>query len=694
MHPAGPDKTTTLSSTQQSQERQQQSRPYRHQPVKIHSIITSSHTGSNLPRISPPSSFSASTDNFFASSPLTATTAASSCSPTMSPIYTHAHDHTDNSSNSSYPPSAFENRRRRVRADSTAAREAMESAIQARLDLITTRLDAFNHQSHELYARTQALAKEFTEKSKRMYRVEDHLLRIQGKPGLSESFIEHGGSMSRRRLTNDLEELSMGVRTLRKKFQVAGSVVATVGWWRHLKEMKDQNLTMPVAGNDGHRSDARPSTASSIDHDPESSSTSSSPVAFTAGEMPDDPESSPPGRSLSQKEGRSLQNIFIANEEIHSKSPTTSHPFMGLRSPPLTPKGPLAGSSLSSLQESSHHHHKSRPLSIIPDLEETSMALSGIASPEMTPLNTMNTTTVMMAEMPPSFPLIDDALLEKLTPSHVDSEQESNESNLRTEEGEERSALPSASAPSSLDVFSSPTAASEQKPQETDSAESQDTAEQLERIEREIEDDDWEAIENEPEMESLSPVQVASAEDASTEDAPAVAHITSVESLSESLNEETLQETAPLAEIDETDPSATEVTLVESVSAIDKEQDPAEQDCQINTTNDEVGSEDRDPEEVDGWVQALWRFLVRAEYFFLGTAVLGAFMPENWWALCAGFFSAVMYGMLVIRHRFLTSDRAQSVEGSSDGRQQGPVPPQPPKGNVRRRRVHAGSRSS
>jgi len=514
--------------------------------------------------------------------------------------------------------------------------------------------------------------------------------------------------MSRRRLTNDLEELSMGVRTLRKKFQVAGSVVATVGWWRHLKEMKDQSPAVPTVGNDGLRLDTRPLMASSVDHDQEysSSSPASSPLSFTTGEMPD-PESPPLGRSLSQKkEGRSLQNIFIANEESLSKSPAASQPFMGLRSPPLTPKGPLAGSSLSSLQEShfaSHHHHKSRPLSIIPDLDETSMAamaLSSIASPEMTAAPsavTMNTTTVMMAEMPPSFPLIDDALLEKLAPGRADNEQELNESDRRTEEGEEGSALPSTSTPAFMDMFSPLTTAGEQQPQEVDSAESQDTAEQQEKTERENDDDDWEAVENEPEMEdgqSPSPVQVTSVEDFTT----AAAKIPA-DSLAASQDDKVSQETEPLTEIDEAESSTVKmVAEKDGASTIDKEQDPTEQVCQASAVNDDdADDEDRAPEGIDGWVQALWRFLIRAEYFFLGTAVLGAFMPENWLALCAGFLSAVMYGMLVIRYKFLISTSstygAQSVEGGSAGRQQGPVPPQPPKGNVRRRRVQAGARS-
>ncbi|KAG0042152.1 hypothetical protein BGZ83_000834 [Gryganskiella cystojenkinii] len=693
---------------------QYQQRTTRHQPVKIHSIITSSHSGFNLSRISPPSSYSTSSDNLFASSPITATTISSPSSYHYS--YHHSQTSASSSVSTSYPPVAFENRRQRLRADSTAAREAMESAIQVRLDRIVARLDTFNVESAELYARTQALAKVITEKSKRLYRVEDHLLRIQGKPGLSENFIENDGTMSRRRLTNDLEELHMGVKTLRKKFQVAGSVVATVGWWRHLKDKKDQLQQQQQQQKQQQQDEQHHSVSSS-----------SQGLYSPTSESPHSPVS-PLGRSLSQKkEERSLQNIFIAhhdadadadkaNSNRKSPMPTAAQPFFGLRSPPLTPKGPLAGSSLSSLQDHhphQHHssHHKSRPLSIIPDLDESSMIAMGLTSPVMTAISN-NTTTVMMADLPPSFPLIDDALLEKLTlnngqtsSSTEETRGEEDESDRRTEEFVEgQPALVSSSSstlvtPTFMEMFSAPTASASEHENinnrdnfsAEEGSQQQQPSSQQEHVEQD-EDDEWEAVENEPESStgresnSIAPDDTATAEKhGDADEEPPLPQETS----------------GSLAEIDITDSI---VLVKKGITIMSQEQSPIPDNKTEDSANEKVEEtnsveteqEQEQEQEQNGWVQTLWRFLIRAEYFFLGTAVLGAFMPENWWALCAGFISAVMYGLLVIRTRFLSSSSTTNTRpdlvAQSDRSRQGWVPPQS-RGNtitnIRKRCGHA-----
>jgi hypothetical protein len=79
----------------------------------------------------------------------------------------------------------------------------------------------------------------------------------------------------------------------------------------------------------------------------------------------------------------------------------------------------------------------------------------------------------------------------------------------------------------------------------------------------------------------------------------------------------------------------------------------------------------------DTWVQFLWKILIRLEYFLLGTAVLGAMMPESLLALCAGFLSAILYGALVVRHRILAAPESEA--------------PQPPKGATRVTGVGVGA---
>ncbi|KAI1300711.1 hypothetical protein EDD11_006023 [Mortierella claussenii] len=285
----------------------------------------------------------------------------------------------------------------RPRAASEAARSAMEAMILRRLDQVAQRLNEFNVQSSDIRKRTRELAEAFQDKADRLYLVEDHLLKIQGKSGLFEDGNEDEGEKEEeehdahqqpstamtvkkrrsRRLTNDLEELRMGVKTLRKKFQVAGQVASTVALWKNLKQASDQT---------GEAVRVEATLASN------------------------------------EKEGGShaLQQLFIspylsyptyhdlvyAPKDSSEKQKSTNevqHQPTGLCSPPLTPKAPLSlsgSSSLTSLssysaQKSHAPKVKSRPLSIIPDLEEPIQLPSS---------SSLSDTTSMMVQMSPDDP--------------------------------------------------------------------------------------------------------------------------------------------------------------------------------------------------------------------------------------------------------------------------------------------------
>ncbi|KAG0290006.1 hypothetical protein BGZ96_006504 [Linnemannia gamsii] len=327
----------------------------------------------------------------------------------------------------------------RPRADSEASRLALEALIQKRLDRITQRLDEFNFESHELYARTETLAKSFHDNAKRLYKVEDHLLRVQGKPGLSDAYLENGGPPQRRRLTHDLEELRMGVKTLRKKFQVAGSVVSTVEWWKRLKDDEgQQSATGGGVGDDSnpaHTEDdqsLKDLAVSSSPNSPSPLSASTSPN-IVYGSRSSSSSSSPSfSRTVSRKEGQALQKIMTAPDAtatIYDSPSTTTQdtvsspdfllphgaaPAQGLRSPPLTPKGPpsLLGSFLQRghLDDVLHipTNIKARPLSVIPDMDEP---LQLPLSPPTTTWTEETTTTTTDFTAPA--PLIDDMHLDK-----------------------------------------------------------------------------------------------------------------------------------------------------------------------------------------------------------------------------------------------------------------------------------------
>jgi hypothetical protein len=137
-------------------------------------------------------------------------------------------------------------------SDLTAEELALEAMLQSRLEIISARLQALSKATNDLASDTQVLSKSVDDKARRMYIVEDNLLKLQGKPGLSHLLLVQGAQPSRGQLfvakNNEIEaEIKMGFKTLRRKFQAAGSAVATVGWLRHLAEKKKGNVTSDPA---------------------------------------------------------------------------------------------------------------------------------------------------------------------------------------------------------------------------------------------------------------------------------------------------------------------------------------------------------------------------------------------------------------------------------------------------------------
>ncbi|KAF8962385.1 hypothetical protein BGZ46_001173 [Entomortierella lignicola] len=500
--------------------------PQRHQPVKIHTLNSSSFSSFHLSKS--PSSMS------FLNSPPPMTPPMAPKSPFHNNV-----GRTGRSRSSSRSGGVVFTTR--PRADSEAARTAMEAMIQARLDQITKRLERFNSQSHELHAKTQQLDKVFHEKSKRLYMVEDHLLRLQGKPGLSESNPVIGRRP--RRLTNDLDELSMGVKTLRRKFQIAGSTVATVGWRKQLKDVRDQwqPIDSEIVDIENLNQNRTHLMASPIKNDGQ---ISSKPIFIN------------PNSSTS-----SLDSIYhLANSALDS-SEDAEHRSLGLRSPPITPKG----TSLLSKGLEERHFLKSRPLSIIPDLEEPQSYLASSPGDDG-----VHETT--------STPLVATGTFVKGLSSSFEQQQQQRRQNL---------VHSIAGEPRSLADFTPPSPS--------------------------------------------SPISAAAAAEVTTS-------------------------TKWYKDAAATESDEPKTKKYETVQAqVHLKEDRATQASTLSTKSNDQQEALRDKEEdkssSGGWIQALWRLLIRAEYVLLGTAVLGAMMPDNFIALIAGFLSAIMYGILIIHHR-------------------------------------------
>ncbi|KAF9132742.1 hypothetical protein BGW39_011446 [Mortierella sp. 14UC] len=595
----------------------------------------------------------------------------------------------------------------RSRADSEASRLALEALIQKRLDRITQRLDDFNFQSHELHTRTQALAKSFQDNAKRLYKVEDHLLRVQGKPGLSDAYIENAGPMQPRRLTHDLEELRMGVKTLRKKFQVAGSVVSTVDWWKRLKdggggeqENNGANTGHAVVDDQTSLDDvvvSSPSASSSVSASPASIVVSSSAGSKSSS------SSSSFSRTVSRKEGQALQKIMTApdatatvytspvsmtQDTLSSPEPLSlphgavAAPAQGLRSPPLTPKGPPSLLSAYLAQRIPHDDYghttniKARPLSVIQDLEEPlprplSLPTTAWSKDDNDNDNNHDNNTAPTASSLPALSLADDIRLEKDGKADAFSSpavQSSRQSNNNNEEEQSRPVfLEIFTPPSHAGTTTTPVIAADAKEDAVVVSQSSLTEPNPEA--------DFSGVENNAgcEAEELQLHEEGLQEDNDTL-AEHVSAIKEIDSFVEGVKDEELiardstSGLTPLREqqvADKTISDAVEESLNDDLllpalpeTRQAKDEPSAQEPPSTATTIVEE-------QQQDTWIQALWKILIRLEYLLLGTAVLGAMMPDSLLALCAGFLSAVLYGALVIRHRILASPESEAPKRPS-----------------------------
>lgn len=569
----------------------------------------------------------------------------------------------------------------RSRADSEASRLALEALIQKRLDRITQRLDEFNFQSHDLHARTEILAKSFHDNAKRLYKVEDHLLRVQGKPGLSDAYLENGGPTQRRRLTNDLEELRMGVKTLRKKFQVAGSVVSTVEWWKRLKDGEQDS----TAG-DGDSSPARTENDQSLNNltvsSPSSFPLSASTPPVVVSERSRSPSSSSSSssfsRTVSRKEGQALQKIMTAPDATatiyvtpststqdtipfpDSSLPHASAAAQGLRSPPLTPKGPptLLGSFIQRghLDDLLHTptNIKARPLSVIHDLEEPPLQLP------LSPSTTAWTKELKDTAIAAPTPLADDTIHlgnqeDHAIPLHSASSTVQSSPPLQSN-SHNNSDSDNESRPVFLEIFTPPSPAASVSSAFAFASAGGETAETVSRSTEpkpgvEILGVEKAGCEEEGLQGNNKPAEQVSNDDGADE-------VAALDTTSSDLSPAIV--VAPVQEHD--NDSSTPVSGT-GLASDNKDGVLFATSLQPEVSKDAPVKEaslitEKDAE--DTWVQFLWKILIRLEYFFLGTAVLGAMMPESLSALCAGFLSAILYGALVIRHRILAAPESEA----------------------------------
>lgn len=508
----------------------------------------------------------------------------------------------------------------RPRAASEAARTAMEAMVQARLDQIKTRLNSINSRSNDLHARTQEFSKDFQSKVKRLYVVEDHLLRIQGKPGLSERYLEHGAGTRPRRLTNDLEDLEMGVQSLRTKFQAAGTVVTTANW------LKDLRKTRQAGRHDDMTCDS--SSVSSL-------------------------EFNGPRKIITHSASSSISYVDSSEDDMSSQ-----------RSSPLTPRAPpLSGSVLHSkgFEDRLHAHSlRSRPLSSIPDQEEP-LQMPSHRSPTTAavPLGSANMSTLDRKTLT-SYSSLDtgDATLDSDAGSLFEHDQHEPLLEL-------------------LHAFPTPTSSASDpsmrlyhhvQPENADAAAVTFSSEPVHKEWRQPQEEQMQTLSiGTPSTTTTLTTFTTPDETCSRKETILASSIASTTSLS-----------AP-AKTDSTIKVQSTVTQTLEQTATTRREVSHRQDTTLKENQHQ--NEDENDAKADGWVQALWRLLVRAEYFLLGTAVLGAMMPDNLIALCAGFLSALMYSVLIVHHR-LTAPPGKEA-------------PQPPKGReMARKKIRTSTTGS
>ncbi|KAF9348547.1 hypothetical protein BGX26_013042 [Mortierella sp. AD094] len=250
-------------------------------------------------------------------------------------------------------------------ADLTAEELALEAMLESRLEIISARINALKDSTKQLYTETQDLYKVVEAKAKRMYIVEDNLLRLQGKPGLSNQYLVNG-SQPRKNLgigNSELEEFKMGVKTLRRKFQAAGAVVSTVGWWRHLKEKEKAKAggaataTLEITTTpskeleavkaSGNNKKLSVDTALAMESTP--TTTVTSPTQVKSPILSPKAMLSPTSSSTKKRATMDLQQIFSPPASAKPlRHIERANPALGLISPPMSPEGPIQASSVGS----------------------------------------------------------------------------------------------------------------------------------------------------------------------------------------------------------------------------------------------------------------------------------------------------------------------------------------------------------
>ncbi|KAF9201785.1 hypothetical protein BGZ49_008008 [Haplosporangium sp. Z 27] len=253
-------------------------------------------------------------------------------------------------------------------ADLTAEELAFEALLESRLEIISARINALRGSTKKLYTETQDLYKVVEAKAKRMYIIEDNLLRLQGKPGLSNQYLVNG-SQPRKNLgidSSDIEQFKMGVKTLRRKFQAAGAVVSTVGWWRHLKEKEKDKagvaagnleitiappkepIVVPVTSN--VKSEVKLSVNTALAQSADTATLVTSPTQVKSPVLSPKAMLSPTSSSTKKRTTLDLQQIFsppasATTKPIQKRVIERANPALGLISPPMSPES-VVGSNL------------------------------------------------------------------------------------------------------------------------------------------------------------------------------------------------------------------------------------------------------------------------------------------------------------------------------------------------------------
>ncbi|KAF9974709.1 hypothetical protein BGZ73_001828 [Actinomortierella ambigua] len=572
---------------------------------------------------------------------------------------------------------------KRSASEINAENEALEALLRDRVNSLAERLRVVTQQSKDVHAQAMALGKVFHEKQKRLYQIEDHLLRVQGKPGLSELYLENGSQP--RSLTKDLEEFRMGVKTLRRKFQAAGTVVTTAGWWRHLHA--DSKAT------DKNASSASTSSTGNKDDKPRSPVIATSPVSLTPTTRQSRPAvsleiftspTSPTSSSFSRP-GASSSSLLSprdgASRDHYHNTPASerANPSLGLRSPPLTPKTTSPANPL----------YKNLSLTEIdPKRHDVLPSEHGRDDDHDSPVVMMVTATVDAGKdlrpPPPGRPGTKDSILDSQCPQAVTDPHVAPPSPVHSasdvEEKEEE-----ASGHTREELKQSQDSGSDSGAKDTMAVDAHDS-------------DIMETLHN-------AEITDAAANASSTDTTSATADATTITE-THTLNEESEDQIPTPGEgegeggvephnhsdVDDAGNNDDNNDDNDNHDDYDHYDDDVEDweevkddtpllhgDLQSSApdlvSRDQEAQEQAVPKEQLeaqdlGWTQRLWLFLVRIEYIFLGTAVLGTTLPDNPIAFVAGFVSAAIFAVVLVG-RWLLGRGGDDEDDDDDNKTRG-----------------------